>query len=825
MNLIRHWHQLLGVIACTAGAGAIAVENPVAPIADAGLFRHRGRYYVVGVRTNGRGYWSEDLVRWHDAAGQELACSPGMRTDWQGGFPMWPRDDHVYAHCHMNGRHHLYSNGIHHGVADAVTGPYAVTSDFAPGIDPFVFRDDDGRFFFYSMVHVRPGPDELHWGNNIWVQSMSGPGSLTGKPKRLLHASEELLWERRDHRIAEGPFVLKYRDLYYLLYNTNHTQHLLGNYAIGVATARTPTGFSQSSKYKDPVLKDNLHDVRAAYRAIVDSAEPGPGTPGTVWAYTGEKAPAGWDQPGFDDTGWRRGPAGIGDVQSFLDEARGAFRRSRVFPQRTKWTGPHLWLRHEFSLNAPPDRPLALLLRHIGNTEVRINGSRVYQSRGWLRKPTFVRIESAGLRAGTNCLAVRCSRQKAPVFCDVGLYEMLTSDLVPYIYNAGQPNVVRGPNGFEWWLVYFGIWNGSRHALGLDRVHFHDRRLVVDGPTGVGTPGYHPRPRPPQFADTFGAADAGWITNGRTTVADGVMRVRGPDPGQALVPAAPATCGLYECDVRVRGAAGAAGIVLAGGDGATTVRIALEPATAHCLVTVTRGRNDEERRYPVPRPFVFDAFHHLRVEWNAGTLRLWLDGVSLTPTPTRILDAVRLRPGHYAAGTDADFDGALYTIGWDEYGRWIEGWLTPGRGMSCSATDEGLSLHSPRELGTFVKGDPMRSYEFSAHVYPAADAAAACGAVPVYVDEATQLRVLFDTGEAVITSLRDGEKPVEKRVPLKVTEAGHTVRATKLADRTIIVVDRGAPVTVPGAWPASRVALLAQGASSRVDSISCFAIP
>ena len=89
------------------------MDNPVAPVADAGVFRHRGRYCLIGVRTNGEGFVSNDLVRWRDADGRVLERSPGMVRDWGGGFPMWPRDDHVYSHAYLNGLHHLHHQARH----------------------------------------------------------------------------------------------------------------------------------------------------------------------------------------------------------------------------------------------------------------------------------------------------------------------------------------------------------------------------------------------------------------------------------------------------------------------------------------------------------------------------------------------------------------------------------------------------------------------------------------------------------------------------------------------------------------------------------------
>ena len=55
------------VCACAVGAVAFAqnVPNPVIPhVADAGVMKYNGKYYIGGVGTYGDVYVSDDLVRW-----------------------------------------------------------------------------------------------------------------------------------------------------------------------------------------------------------------------------------------------------------------------------------------------------------------------------------------------------------------------------------------------------------------------------------------------------------------------------------------------------------------------------------------------------------------------------------------------------------------------------------------------------------------------------------------------------------------------------------------------------------------------------------------
>ena len=62
------------------------------------------------------------------------------------------------------------------------------------------------------------------------------------------------------------------------------------------------------------------------------------------------------------------------------------------------------------------------------------------------------------------------------------------------LMTPGQPNILRGPNGFEWWLIYMANKNDEHRGQYINRVQFFDKTLFVDGITGPRTAGYHPEP-------------------------------------------------------------------------------------------------------------------------------------------------------------------------------------------------------------------------------------------------------------------------------------------------------------------------------------------
>jgi GH43 family beta-xylosidase len=75
---------------------------------------------------------------------------------------------------------------------------------------------------------------------------MKNPAEFAGEPV-CQFASLPDTWETMDNRVAEGPWVMKYRGRYYMMYNANHTSTEWGNYQLGVAEADSPLGFQNGN--------------------------------------------------------------------------------------------------------------------------------------------------------------------------------------------------------------------------------------------------------------------------------------------------------------------------------------------------------------------------------------------------------------------------------------------------------------------------------------------------------------------------------------------------------------------------------------------------
>jgi len=449
------------------------LQNPVLKgVADAGVIRYAGKYYIGGVRTYGDFYVSDDLVNWN-----KKIHVFDLDNDWTHGTGAKNNQVHADDISYSNGLFHLLFSvnywgkdrhivHITHAVSPTVEGPYKeVRKDqwTENRIDPMAFRDDNGKLYLYMVKFTD--------GNAIWVRPMNQDFSFSGDAM-LQFSSQPDTWETLDNRVAEGPFVVKYRGRYYMMYNANHTAPEYGNYRLGVCEASSPMTFNTGGKYSYPVV--------------------GPRT----------------------------------------------------------------------------DRSL----------------------------------QDQALETSTDTL-----------------------------FTPGQPNIVRGPNGWEWWLVYMAN-QGNRRDQYIDRIHFTNNRLYVDGITGKNTPGFHPVPAKPEYSgksiDSLRTSDAFLLELTFTSDA------------------------------------------------------------------VRQGIRIGEIDYLLPDSFPRGVPHIWRIEKNHDQISLWIDQVLLKDhVQGSIPDGSSIR--WIGGGQQYQIANVSFTNGWDEYGKYFSGWnpfeVTDG-GLQLTANE---SLKGP----------------------------------------------------------------------------------------------------------------------------------
>ncbi|WP_158640499.1 family 43 glycosylhydrolase [Anseongella ginsenosidimutans] len=785
------------------------IPNPVLPgVADAGVLHYNGEYYIGGVSTKGSFYVSPDLVNWE---GPYHVFS--MDNDWTEGPSADDSQIHASDIHYLNGVfHHYWSVNywgkdhhvvhIGHAVSPDVLGPYkepVKETWLANRIDPHLFRDKDGKLYLYMVKFTD--------GNTIWARPMKDPASFSGAP-RYLFASLPGTWETRDNRVAEGPWVVRYRGQYYLMYNANHTSPDWGNYTLGVAQADGPMEFNHGSKYPHPVVQSNQEDLEDIYPDLLRSD---PETEGSsqgptrvsvgLFLYTADAPGENWNQLSFDDSAWLKGMPGLGSAP---------VKNSTTRQVRTAWKTEKLWLRKTFSVEKEKTGNLSLRIHHDGATRVFLNGTLIYSDEGrQYRHWNFDREATALLKDGKNLLAIESSAGHRSGFLDVSLFDMKDRRADDILFSPGQPNILRGPNGFEWWLIYMANKNAERRGQYINRVHFFDKKLVVDGITAGGTPGYHAVPAAPTFGDLFNGAGKAvkekWkILSGSWKQENKELVLLSADPATALPLSQPSTHYLFEAGVKIIADHGRAGIYAWRKDEDNWMKILLDRKARKWALELRKAGETQTASYPLPDNFNYEAYHKLTVFKNAGEFRVLIDGL---PAPGQYLFNPSGQPGTEFPGKGlfekglpglyaeaaAAFDGILYTIGWDEFDTQITGWKTASGTIaeadSWHLSEEGIGPARKEGRHSVFKGDPVNLYEFSLQVTfaggkegldahaeaaenpaqnpnaganPDAGAAGKAGIYAVYVDDANYIKALFDAkARQLLISGRKNGKPLK----------------------------------------------------------------
>lgn len=236
--LIVSW---CGQTACLAQAKKAAGPADI-HLADPAILYHQGTYYLYG--TSGANanmgfevYTSRDGKSWQGPRGARdgYALAKG---DAFGQANFWA--PHVFYHNNRFYMAYAAEERIAIAVSDSPLGPFTQTEKAALAapvkqIDPFVFIDDDGKKYLY---HVR-----LSQGNRLFVAQMHD--DLSGiKPETLRECiSAQQPWENTAQArwpVAEGPAILKHKNLYYFVYSANDFRN--PDYAVGYAVSSSPYG-------------------------------------------------------------------------------------------------------------------------------------------------------------------------------------------------------------------------------------------------------------------------------------------------------------------------------------------------------------------------------------------------------------------------------------------------------------------------------------------------------------------------------------------------------------------------------------------------------
>ena len=414
------------------------------------------------------------------------------------------------------------------------------------------------------------------------------------------------------------------------------------------------------------------------------------------------------------------------------------------------------------------------------------------------------------------------------------------------IRTIGQPWVVEGLNGFERWAGYFGI-DTRESNLGrmqrIDRVHFFDKKLYIDGPTNRYMPGYHPGPAEPQLRSLF------YLRNGAMPGEDwrevspnniaGEWQIKDLQALQSdqnafsfnLVNRESAANYLFEANFKMpepRDQEDKAGVVAYYKDSNNWMIIGVDRSQAsnsdqwfcHMKTDTTDG---VVKAGSFNGSFDYSVYHKIRVEKNGTVFKVLIDDV-LPPGFSDIETDFNEPgiPGLYTDHAAAYFDGIIYTIGWDEFDSGIRGWGDGTAGIAkygaWSVNTNGL--YTTSNGGHVFKGNLMAEYEFSTQIYTYGSANGNMGAYPVVIDTSNYLKTYFDmaNNQFVITGKKDGEDIAGQTYAVE-TGSNYNLRAVKLKDKVILFVDGKEVLTCDVSFGESQVGLFAENMNARFNGI------
>lgn len=240
---IIKFYLLLICIACISQSIAQSQQDATIYFADPTIFHYNNTFYLCG--TNGfnsdSGFniaVSSDLLHWEKPLNNKRALSRGESYGTKG---FWAPQ--IFEHHNKIYMAYTANEQIAIAESNNPLGPFTQKTFIqlhAPvkQIDPFIFKDDDGKLYLY---HVR-----LQDGNGIFGASLNDDLSAidsTTLRECISAVVNPQSWENTESvkwTVTEGPTVLKRGNKYYMFYSANDFRN--PDYAVGYAIADHPLG-------------------------------------------------------------------------------------------------------------------------------------------------------------------------------------------------------------------------------------------------------------------------------------------------------------------------------------------------------------------------------------------------------------------------------------------------------------------------------------------------------------------------------------------------------------------------------------------------------
>lgn len=314
-----------------------------------------------------------------------------------------------------------------------------------------------------------------------------------------------------------------------------------------------------------------------------------------------------------------------------------------------------------------------------------------------------------------------------------------------------QPNIVRGPNGFEWWLADTTNNNNEPNSQYIDRIYFHNKTMHAGVATAEDIDGYLPQPAQPSAS----RIEAFALPPGKEWL------VEGNNP--------PATTYLIEANIKTNTNAG---VIAWWKDKTNWIKISLDNHIRKWSVIQCINNQININSYPLYADFKAGVYHKIAIERNGRNFAVRIDGLRAPGMPLiqTTIDSAGL-PGIFSGTDDASFAGIVYTNGWDEFDNNITSW---GNALSGTPTQGNYTTDGRNGIRNFnldfqiFKGDLLPKYEFTVQITNQSGSGKT-GAYPVYIDEKNYIKTLFnfDTKMLSVISVRKGRILSFEEYPLE----------------------------------------------------------
>jgi len=288
------------------------------------------------------------------------------------------------------------------------------------------------------------------------------------------------------------------------------------------------------------------------------------------------------------------------------------------------------------------------------------------------------------------------------------------------VVGPGHNSVIRGPNNRELYCVYHR-WTGNGRVLAIDRMDFAGPRVFIKGATT--TPQI--APYKPAFADFFDGEtfDKSWQSAGDWRVSDNEIINESGEENRLLLAGAKTEsflCEFYLRAVETVNEKSRFGFCLLD-EAAEIFEFLILPDSKQAAVYYAENGEIRAEIFSLPEDFNAAAFHLLRVETDAGFVKIALDEANfrfekiLGKSANRIaLAAENMRGGFSAFSLTEGFEDLF---DWQDSDIERRGWQKLTEAGDCRVENGALLLSNKSDSdAVLTKGAALEDFELAVNV-------------------------------------------------------------------------------------------------------------